>query len=96
MFVKCKPINIQHLIDYITINSWSFWNFASIEDSIYIIIGETERNLNYNFKLEFQFCVMCPKLFILKEFYFLILKSNMGLHYKYSSKWVIKYKHQRV
>ena len=23
---------------------------------------------------------MCPKLFILKEFYFLILKSNVGLH----------------
>ena len=39
---------------------------------------------------------MCLKLFILKEFYFLILESNMGPHYKYSSKWVIKYKNQRV
>ena len=29
---------------------------------------------------------MCPKLFILKEFYFLILESNLGLHRKYSSK----------
>ena len=31
--------------------------------------------------------------FIFKEFYFifLILESNMGLHHKYSSKWVIKY-----
>ena len=35
---------------------------------------------------------MCPKLFILKEFYFLILESNVRLHKKYSSKWVIKYK----
>ena len=26
---------------------------------------------------------MYPKLFILKEFYFLILKSNVGPHYKY-------------
>ena len=39
-----------------------------------IIIGEIERNSNQNSKLEFQFCVMCPKLFILKEFYFLILE----------------------
>ena len=64
---------------------------------IYIyIIGEIERNLNYNFKLEFQFCVMYPILFILKEFYFLILESNVRSHHKYSSKWVIKYKNQRV
>ena len=34
---------------------------------------------------------MCPKLFILKELYFLILESNVGPHHKYSSKWVIKY-----
>ena len=34
---------------------------------IYKIIGETERNSNQNSKLEFQFCVMCPKLFILKD-----------------------------
>ena len=47
-------------------------------DNIYIyIIGEVERSLNYNSKLEFQFCAICPKLFILKEFYFLILESNM-------------------
>ena len=39
---------------------------------------------------------MCPKLFIFKEFYFLILESNVGSHHKYSSKWVIKYKNQRV
>ena len=39
---------------------------------------------------------MCPKLFILKEFYFLILESNVGPHHKFSSKWVIKYKNQRV
>ena len=38
---------------------------------IYIIIGETKKNSNYNSKLEFQFYVMCPKLFIFKEFYFL-------------------------
>ena len=53
---------------------------------IIIIISETERNLNYNFKLEFQFCAMCPKLFIFKEFYILILESNVGPHHKYSSK----------
>ena len=53
---------------------------------VYIIIGKVERNSNYNFKLEFQFCTMCPKLFILKELYFLILESNLGLHHKYSSK----------
>ena len=39
---------------------------------------------------------MCPKLFILKEFYFLILESNVVPHHKYSSKWIIKYKNQRV
>ena len=27
---------------------------------------------------------MCPKLFILKEFYFLILESNVRSHHKYS------------
>ena len=53
---------------------------------IYKIISETERNLNYNFKLEFQFCAMCPKLFIFKEFYILILESNVRPHHKYSSK----------
>ena len=53
---------------------------------IIIIIDEIERNLNYNFKLKFQFCVMCPKLCILKKFYFLILKSNVDPHHKYSSK----------
>ena len=53
---------------------------------IYKIISETERNLNYNSKLEFQFCAMCPKLFIFKEFYILILESNVGPHHKYSSK----------
>ena len=37
-------------------------------------------------KLEFQFYNMCPKLFILKEFYFLILESNVRLYHKYSSK----------
>ena len=31
---------------------------------------------------------MCSKLFILKEFYFLILESNVGPHYKYLSKWL--------
>ena len=51
-----------------------------------IIIGEVKRNSNYNSKLEFQFCVMCPKLFILKEFYFLILESNVRPHHKHSSK----------
>ena len=64
--------------------------------SIYIIIGKVKRNSNKNSKLEFQFCTICPKLFILKEFYFLILESNMGLHHKYSFKWVIKCKNQRV
>ena len=39
---------------------------------------------------------MCLKLFILEEFYFLILELNMGLHHKYSSKWFIKCKNQRV
>ena len=39
---------------------------------------------------------MCPKLFILKEFYFLILELNMKLHHKYSFKKIIKYKNQRV
>ena len=39
---------------------------------------------------------MCLKLFILKEFYFLILESNVGPYHKYSSKWIIKYKNQRV
>ena len=29
---------------------------------------------------------MCPKLFILKEFYFLILESNVETHHKYFSK----------
>ena len=29
---------------------------------------------------------MYPKLFIIKEFYFLILESNVGPHYKYPSK----------
>ena len=64
--------------------------------SIYIIIGEAERNSNKNSKLEFQFYSMCSKLFILKEFYLLILESNVRPYYKYSSKWVIKYKNQRV
>ena len=50
------------------------------------IIDEAERKLNQNFKLEFQFCTTCPKLFILKEFYFLILESNVGPHHKYLSK----------
>ena len=53
---------------------------------IYIIISKVERKLNYNSKLGFQFCAICPKLFILKEFYFLILESNMGPHHKYLSK----------
>ena len=39
---------------------------------------------------------MYPKLFILKEFYFLILESNVRPYYKYLSKWVIKYKNQKV
>ena len=39
---------------------------------------------------------MCPKLFILKEFYFLILESNVEPHHRYLSKWVIKYKNQRI
>ena len=28
--------------------------------------------------------------------YFLILESNVGPHHKYLSKWVIKYKNQKV
>ena len=40
---------------------------------------------------------MCPKLFILKEFYFLILESNMGPHHKYSSKLLsAKIKESRI
>jgi len=39
---------------------------------------------------------MCPKLFILKKFYFLMLESNVRPLHKYSSKLVIKYKNQRV
>ena len=54
--------------------------------SQYIIIGEAERKSNQNSKLEFKFCVMCPKLFNLKDFYFLILESNVRSHHKYSSK----------
>ena len=38
---------------------------------------------------------MCSKLFILKEFYFLILESNVGPYYKYSSKYGIKYKNKK-
>ena len=54
--------------------------------AIYIIIGKAERNSNYNSKLEFQFCAMCLKLFILKEFYFLILELNVRSYHRYSSK----------
>ena len=64
--------------------------------SINIIIGKTKRNSNENSKLEFQFCTMCPKYLFLKSFIFLILESNVGPRYKYSSKGVIKYKNQRV
>ena len=53
---------------------------------IYIIIGKVKRNSYYISKLKFQFCIIYPKLFILKEFYFLILESNVGPHHKYSSK----------
>ena len=35
---------------------------------------------------------MCYKLFILKEFYFLVLESNMVPHHKYSFKWVLSTK----
>ena len=51
-----------------------------------VIIGEVERNSNYNSKLESQFCITCHKLFTLKEFYFLILELNVELHHNYSSK----------
>jgi len=74
---------------------WSGFQKNDIYIYIYII-GEIEKNSNYNFKLKFQFCVMCIKLFIIKEFYFLILESNVRPHYKYSSNWVIKNKNQRV
>ena len=60
--------------------------YTSLYIYIYIIIGETEKNSNYNSKLEFQSCAMYLKLFILKVFYFLILESNVGPHHKYSSK----------
>ena len=60
--------------------------FTSNSSIYVIIIEEAERNLNKNFKLEFQFCVMYPILFILKEFYFLILESHVGPHHKYLSK----------
>ena len=50
------------------------------------------RILNYNS----NFALCCLKLFILKKFYFLILKLNMEPLHKYSSKWIIKYKNQRV
>ena len=63
---------------------------------IIIIIGETERNSNYNSKLEFQFCAMCSNYLFLKSFIYLILESNVGSHYKYSFKWVMKYKNQKV
>ena len=63
-----------------------FTSNSSIYIIIIIIIGETERNLNKNFKLEFQFCAMYPILFILKEFNFLILESHVGPHHKYLSK----------
>ena len=67
----------------------------NIMSNLYIYIYNNRWNWE-KFKLEFQirvqFCVMCPKLFIIKEFYFLILESNMKPHHKYSSKWVIKYK----
>ena len=35
---------------------------------------------------------MCPKLFIFKEFYFLILKLNVGPHHKYLFKWLLSTK----
>ena len=38
---------------------------------------------------------MCLKLFIFRDFYFLILELNVGPHHKYSSKWVIEYKNQK-
>ena len=60
------------------------WNHI-INIHLYIIIGETEKNSNQNFKLEFKFYTIYPKLFILKQFY-LILKSNMEPHHKYSHK----------
>ena len=72
----CKIVIDQYSVKYFTktkncLNSTRLMNLIYI--SIYIIIGGTERNSNYNSKLEFQFCTLCPKLFILKEFYFLIL-----------------------
>ena len=60
------------------------------------VMSDDKKKIQIAPKLKFQFCAMCPKLFILKEFYFLLLELNVRPHHKYSFKWVIKYKNQIV
>ena len=39
--------------------------------------------IQLDFTIEVQFCAMCPKLFIFREFHFLIFEPNVGPHHKY-------------
>ena len=87
---------LKWLVTIETLNLIHNNNNNNNNNIIIIIIGETERNSNYNSKLEFQFCAMCSNYLFLKSFIYLILESNVGSHYKYSFKWVMKYKNQKV
>ena len=42
--------------------------------------------IQLNFTIEVEFCIICPKLFIFREFYFLIFELNIRSHHKYLSK----------
>ena len=92
LFNQTSPYN---KIKYRTMDLAFGFNSVYLYIYIYILYWNWEK-----IKLEFQIRIsilrMCTKLFILKEFYFLILELNVGSHHKYSYKWVIKYKNQRV
>ena len=66
----------------------SFYNFDHINNFTHNLYNK------YYLNLKSKLLHLCPKLFTIKEFYFLILKSNVEPHHKYSSKWVIKFKNQ--
>ena len=77
--LQARQMKILILLQTLAAHSKSIYLY------IYIIIDEIERNSNYNSKLEFKFCAICPKLYILKKFYLLNLESNVIPHHKYSS-----------
>ena len=85
--IKENKQNTKGIEHYLPIKD-NMQNTKAIENNLSHtnIYRQNLKKIPLDSTIEVQLYVICPKLFIFRKFYFLILKSNVEPHHKYLSK----------